>query len=62
MYDMFKSNRIDKNRIFLETKSLQCIENDEVVNFNDVIRIMHCALNVELTQHVAIMTFEWVLL
>ena len=62
MYDMFKSNRIDKNRIFLETKSLQCIENDEVVNFNDVIRIMRCALNVELTQHVAIMTFEWVLL
>ena len=29
-----------------------------VVNFNDVIRIAHCALNIELTQPVIILTFE----
>ena len=39
-------------------KILQCIQNDVVVNFNDVIRIPHCALNIELTQPVAILTFE----
>ena len=42
-------------------KILQCIQNDVVVNFNDVIRIVHCALNIESTQPVAILTFDWTL-
>ena len=37
----------------------QCIQNDVVVNFNDVIKIRHCALNIESKQLVAILTFEW---
>ena len=40
---------------------LQCMKNEVVVNFNDVIRIAHCALYTELTQPVAILTFEWTL-
>ena len=40
---------------------LQCTQNDVVVNFNDVIRIAHCALNIESTQPVAILTFELIL-
>ena len=47
------------NRIFSEMKNLQCIQNDIVVNFDDFIRIAHCALNIESTQPVAILTFEW---
>ena len=39
-----------KERIFSEIKILQHAQNDVVVNFNDVIRIAHCALNIELTQ------------
>ena len=35
--------------------------NDVVVNFNDVIKIAHCALNIESTQPVAILTFELIL-
>ena len=31
---------------------MQCIENDVVVNFNDVIIIVHCALNIESAQPV----------
>ena len=50
---------MDKNRIFSEMKILQCIQNDVVVNFNEVIRIRHCALNIESKQPVAILTFEW---
>ena len=50
---------MDKNRIFWEMKIPQCIQNDVVVNFNDVIRIWHCALNNESKQPVAILTFEW---
>ena len=50
---------MDKNRIFSETKIRQCIQNEVVVNFNDVIRIRHCALNIESKQPVAILTFEW---
>ena len=42
-------------------KILQCIQNDVAVNFNDVIRIVHCALNIESTQHDAILTFQWTL-
>ena len=42
---------MDKNRIFSEMKILQCIQNDVVVNFNDVIR--------ESNQSVAILTFKW---
>ena len=56
---MFSVHLIDKNRIFSEIKILQCIQNDVVVKFNDVIRIAHCALNNESTQPVAILTFEW---
>ena len=41
-------------------KILQCIQNDVVINFNDVIIIASCALNIELTQRVAILTFEWI--
>ena len=50
---------MDKNRIFSEMKIPQCIENDVVVNFNDVIRIRHWALNIESKQPVAILTFAW---
>ena len=44
-----------QNRIFSEIKLLQCIQNDVVFNFNDVI------INIESTQPVAILTFEWTL-
>ena len=37
---MFKSNWIDKNKIFSEIKILHCIQNEVVVNFNGVIRIV----------------------
>ena len=37
----------------------QCTQNDVVINFNDVIRIRHCALNIESKQPVTILTFEW---
>ena len=57
----FESKLTDKNRIFSERKILQCIQNDVVVNFNDVIRIACCALNIESTQLVNILTFEWIL-
>ena len=40
-------------------KILQCIQNDVVLNFNDVIRIARCALNIEKTQPATILTFEW---
>ena len=50
---------MDKNRIFSEMKIHQCIQDDVVFNFNDVIRIWHCALNIESKQPVAILTFEW---
>ena len=39
----------------------QCFQNDVVVSFNDVIRIAHCALNIESTQPVPILTFKWTL-
>ena len=45
----FMSMFIDKNRILSEMKILQCIQNDVVVNFNDVIRIPRSALNIEST-------------
>ena len=50
---------MDKNRIFSEMKITQCIQNDVVVNFNDVIIIRHCASNIESKQPVAFLTFEW---
>ena len=37
---------------------LQRTQNDIVVNFNDVIRNVHCASNIESTQPVAIFTVE----
>ena len=42
-------------------KILRRIENDVVVNFNYVIRIVYCALNIEVAQPVAIQTFKWTL-
>ena len=36
----FKSKLIDKDRKFPEIKILQCIQNDVVFNFNDVIIIV----------------------
>ena len=42
----------------MKMKMLQCTQNDVVVNFNDVIRIEHCALNIGSTKSVAIFTFE----
>ena len=54
--------QIDRqNRKFSEMKILQCSQDDKVVNFNDVIRIVHCALNNESTQPVSILTYEWTL-
>ena len=41
-------------------KILQYIQNDVVFNFNDVIIIPCYALNIESTQPVAILTFEWI--
>ena len=38
--------------------TLQCIQDDVVVNFNNVIRNAHCALDIESTQLVAILTFK----
>ena len=52
---MFLSKMIDKNRKFSEMKILQCIQKDEVFNFNDVIIVARCALNIESTQYVAIL-------
>ena len=56
-----QSKLTDKIRIFSEMKILLCIQNGVVVNFNDVIRIVHCALYIEMTQPVAIPTFKWIL-
>ena len=42
-------------------KILQCTQNDAVVNFNDVIRIAYCVLNIKSTQPVANLSFEWTL-
>ena len=39
-------------------KLLLCIQNDVVVHFNGVIRIAHCAFNIESTQPVGILTFK----
>ena len=39
----------------------QCIQNDVIVNFNDVIRIARCVLNIVWTQPVAILTFGRIL-
>ena len=46
----------EKTKIFFfsEMKTLQCIQNDVVINFNDV----NCALNIDSTQPVTILTFE----
>ena len=57
----FYTTLIDKDRKFSEMKILQFNQNDVVFNFNDVIIIARCALNIESTQHVAILTFEWIL-
>ena len=44
---MFYSNWINKNKILSEMKILKSIQNNVVVNFNDVIRYVHCAPNIE---------------
>ena len=38
--------KLINKKIFSAIKILQCIQNDVVVNFNDVIRIKHSALNI----------------
>ena len=43
----FKTKSIDKYKVFLEMKSLQFIQNDEVFEFSDVIILAQCALNIE---------------
>ena len=55
--------QLDRHKyiIFSEMKILQCIQNDVVVNFNDVIKIVHCALNIEMAQPIAILAIEWTL-
>ena len=58
---MFLVQIEDKNRIFSEMKILHCTQNGVVVNFSDVIRIAHGALNIELTQPVPILTFKLIL-
>ena len=60
-FGMFLVQIDRQNRIFSEMKILQCTQDDVVVHFNDVIRNAHCALNIKLTQHVAILTFKWTL-
>ena len=51
--------RLDrKNKIFQEIKKLQCIQNDVVAIFNNVISIGHCALNIESAQPVAFFNIE----
>ena len=40
-------------------KILQCIQNDVVFNFNDIIIIVCCALNIESFQCLAIHEFDW---
>ena len=52
---MFLTKIDDKNRKLSEMKNLQCIKNDVVFNFNDVITIVRCPLNIESTQYVAIL-------
>ena len=47
--------------MFLEMKILQCTQNDVVVNYNDIIKIAHCALNITSAQPVDILIFEWTL-
>ena len=44
--------------MFSEMKILQCIQNDLVFNFNDVIRIARSVIDIESTHTVAILTFE----
>ena len=45
--------QLDKqSRIFLEFRILQCMQDDVVVSFNDVITTAHCDLNIESTQPV----------
>ena len=56
-----KSKSIDKNKIFSELKIMQCTQNDVVVNFDDVIKIAHCALDIEWTRSVSIPTLKWTL-
>ena len=50
-----------RNRILSEMKILQCIQNDVVAKFNDVLRTAHLALNIESIQSVTVLTFEWAL-
>ena len=59
--NMFFCQTGKKNKMFSEMKILQCIKNDVVVNLNDVIRIVHCALNIESAKPFAILTFEFTL-
>ena len=40
MFDMFL---VHKNKVFSQIITLQCVRNDDVVNFIDVINSVHCA-------------------
>ena len=54
--------QIDRQKMnILGKENSAMYSNDVVVHFNDVIRNAHCALNIESTQHVAILTFKWTL-
>ena len=50
-----------ENRRLIARAPSAMYSNDVVVNFNDVLKIAHCLLNIESTQHIAILTFEWTL-
>ena len=43
----FESKWIVTNKMFSELKNLQFIQNEVVINFNNVIRIVHCAPNIK---------------
>ena len=53
----FESNWIDK-KMFSDMNVLQCFKSDVIINFYDVITIVHCSFNIESAQFVSILTFE----
>ena len=59
MLPIFGSVCFSTNRILSEMTILLCTQNDVVLSFHDVIRSAYCALNIELTQPFAILTFDW---
>ena len=47
--------------MFSELKIVQCIQDDVVINFNDVMRIVDRDVNIESAHADSILTFEWTL-